>query len=88
MSPEDRKVNLFITNKEQFSGQTSWLGKKLEVDLGRNESLQGVTVCLQFKVINSVRVTKAWVSEFLDSSESIKRRNLPTVSVQTHAAVC
>lgn len=39
MSPEGRKLNLFVTEKEQFSGQISWLGKKLELDLGRSESL-------------------------------------------------
>lgn len=40
-------------------------------------------MCLQFKVIYSVNVT----TEFLDSSESRKRRNLVTVSVEMPAAV-
>lgn len=46
MSPEGRKLNLFITNKEQFSGQNSCLGKKLELDLGRTESFQRVVVAV------------------------------------------
>lgn len=63
MSPEGRKLNLFVTKKEQFRAQISWLVKKLELGVGRSESLQGVTVCLQFKVINSVNVTTAGVSQ-------------------------